>query len=133
MGRSLDDPPGARDESGRRAERTRIRISIGELTVTAGLNDSGTARMLRGSVPFESQARRWGKEVYFETPLEAGEEDAQAEVPPGTVAYWPPGKALCLFFGQQPYSPVNIVGQLDGDPNVLAEVQDGETVRVDAI
>ncbi len=47
------------------------------------------------------------------------------------VAYWPPGKALCLFFGQQPYSPVNIVGQLDGDPDVLGEVQDGEPVRVE--
>ena len=108
---------------------TRIRISIGELTVTAGLNDSGTARMLRGSVPFESQARRWGEEVYFEKPVEAGEEDAQAEAPPGTVAYWPPGKALCLFFGQQPYSPVNIVGQLDGDPTCW---QKGRTVRPSA-
>ena len=46
---------------------TRIRITIGELTVTAGLNDSHTARMLLGSVPFESEARRWGNEVYFET------------------------------------------------------------------
>ena len=32
------------------------------------------------------------------------------------VAYWPPGKALCLFFGQRPYSPVNVVGEIEGDP-----------------
>jgi hypothetical protein len=71
--------------------------------------------MLQDAVPFESEARRWGDEVYIGTPLEAGEEDAQPEVPPGIVAYWPPGRALCLFFGQQPYSPVNIVGLLDGN------------------
>jgi hypothetical protein len=111
----------------------RIRISIGELAVTAALNDSNTARILLKAIPFGSEARRWGNEVYFEIPVEARDEDAQPQVPPGTVAYWPPGKALCLFFGQQPYSPVNVIGQLDGDPNVLAEVQDGEAVRVERI
>jgi hypothetical protein len=47
------------------------------------------------------------------------------------VAYWPPGKALCLFFGQQPYSPVNIAGRIDGDPSVLAAVRDGDAIRVE--
>ena len=64
----------------------------------------------------------------------AGVEDAspdQADVPAGTVAYWPPGKALCLFFGQRPYSPVNIVGQIEGDPHVLAKVRDQESARVE--
>lgn len=110
-----------------------IRVSVGEITVTATLNDTDTAQMVRDASPFDSLARRWGDEVYFECPVDAGEENAQAEVPPGTVAYWPPGKTLCLFFGQQPYSPVNIIGQLDGDPKLLAAVQDGETVRVDAV
>jgi hypothetical protein len=49
------------------------------------------------------------------------------------VAYWSPGKALCLFFGQKPYSPVNVVGQIEGDPRVLAEVGDGEPVRVESL
>ena len=112
---------------------TRIRISIGELTITATLNDSETARRLLSANPFDSETRRLGDEVYFESPVEAREEDAQPQVPLGTVAYWPPGKALCLFFGQQPYSPVNVLGQLDGDPNVLAPVGDGEAVRVERI
>jgi hypothetical protein len=47
------------------------------------------------------------------------------------VAYWPPGKALCLFFGQTPYSPVNVVGTLDGDPQALAQVEEGDVVRVE--
>jgi hypothetical protein len=111
--------------------RPRIRATFGNLTVEAVLNESRTARRLREVLPFDSRAKRWGDEVYFEIPLEAGEEDPQAEVPSGTVAYWPPGRALCLFFGQKPYSPVNVVGEIEGDPRVLSKVEDGEAVRVE--
>ena len=112
---------------------SRIRITLGRLVVTATLNDSETARLLREAIPFEAKAQLWGDEVYFSTPLETGEENPQADVPSGTVAYWPPGKALCLFFGQKPYSPVNVVGQIEGDPRVLASVPDGQTVQVATI
>ena len=109
----------------------RIRITLGRLVVTAVLNESHTARLIAEALPFESKAQRWGDEVYFATPIQAGEEDAQPEVPSGTVAYWPPGRALCLFFGQQPYSPVNVVGALEGDPQTLGVVQGGEPVRIE--
>jgi hypothetical protein len=111
----------------------RIRVSIGEVVVTAALNDSQTARLLCDALPFESKAQRWGDEVYFQTPVETGEEDPQAEVPSGIVAYWPPGKALCLFFGQKPYSAVNVVGRLEGDFQALSNVRDGEPVRVEGV
>ena len=109
----------------------RIRVTIGELVVTASLNDSNTARLLLDALPFEAEAQRWGDEVYFNTPVDTGDENAEADVPSGTVAYWPPGNALCLFFGQEPYSPVNVVGKLDEEPRALAEVQAGERVRVE--
>ena len=109
---------------------TRIQITFDHLVVTALLNDSPTARLLAEALPIDSTAKRWGDEVYFETPVSTAEDDAQAEVPSGAVAYWPPGKALCLFFGQRPYSPVNVVGELEGDARVLADVQDAEAVRV---
>jgi hypothetical protein len=109
-----------------------IRITLGDLTVTATLNDSNTARLLHGLLPFRASAQRWGDEVYFQTPLDADEEAPQADVPSGTLAYWPPGKALCLFFGERPYSPVNIIGRLQGDPKVLAKVQDGDAVCVES-
>ena len=109
-----------------------IRMTLGDVVVTATLNDTKTARLVRDALPFDASAKLWGDEVYFDTPVTAGEEDPQSDVPSGTVAYWPPGKALCLFFGQQPYSPVNIIGQLDGDPNVLASVRDSDAVRVEA-
>lgn len=113
-------------------EAKRIRASFAGVAVTAVLNDSSTARRLWASLPVDSRAKRWGDEVYFETPLEAGEEEPRAEVPSGTVAYWPPGRALCFFFGQTPYSPVNLVGEVEGDPSVLSGVAEGEAVRVEA-
>jgi hypothetical protein len=111
----------------------RIRFTLGDVVVTATLNESKTAGLVWAALPIESEAKRWGDEVYFETPIEADEEEAQADVPSGTVAYWPPGRALCLFFGQRPYSPVNVIGQIEGDPNVLAEVRDRGLIRVERV
>jgi hypothetical protein len=110
-----------------------IRITLGEIVVTADLNDTDTARLIADALPIESKAQRWGHEVYFAIPVQTGEEDARAEMASGAVAYWPPGQALCLFFGQQPYSPVNVVGSLEGDPQVLGAVQAGTPVRVEKV
>jgi hypothetical protein len=109
----------------------RIEVTAGDVTVMADLNDSKTARMIEQALPFESTAQLWGDEIYFSIPVEADEEDPQPDVPSGAVAYWPPGKALCLFFGQKPYSPVNVVGHIDGDPQRLAAVAEGARVLVE--
>jgi len=110
---------------------SRIQVTMGPVTVTATLNESHTARLIQQVLPCESKAQLWGREVYFSIPVEAGEEDPQATVESGALGYWPPGKALCLFFGQQPYSPVNIVGCIEGDPEVLTTVREGDPVCVE--
>ena len=60
----------------------------------------------------------------------------------GTVAYWPPGSALCLFWGStpisapgeiRPASAVNVVGILDNDPNLLAEVPSQAEIIIEKI
>ena len=101
------------------------------VSLTATLNDSETARLILEALPFEGAAEVWGDETYFEIPVTADAEDAQAEVPSGTVAYWPPGRALCIFFGQTPYSPVNVVGKIDGDETLFSKVGSGDTVTVE--
>ena len=118
------------DEKQRGETMSRIRISLGEVVVTAELNESNTARLIAQALPFESKAQLWGDEVYFSIPVSAEEEDPQTDVPSGTMAYWPPGRALCLFFGQTPYSPVSVVGHIEGDPKRLAVVKDGQGVSV---
>jgi len=58
----------------------------------------------------------------------------------GDVGYWPPGKALCLFFGPtpisrpgevRPASTVVLVGRLSSDPEELRKVREGDLVRVE--
>ena len=111
-----------------------MRCDAAHVSMTAALNDSKTAQELLTALPFKASAQTWGDEVYFETPVRMPEaEDAHAAVPDGTVAYWPPGRALCIFFGQTPYSPVNVLGAVDGDENEFAKVQSGETIKLEAV
>jgi uncharacterized protein len=99
----------------------------------ADLNDSETAKKVWSALPIISSAKRWGDEVYFDIPVQAPEEDPQTEAPAGTIAFWPPGSAFCIFFGQTPYSAVNIIGRLHGDASVFAPVRDGESITVERV
>ncbi len=118
-----------------------IQISAGDVVVTAVLNDSDTAGQLWDALPITGRAQKWGDEIYFSIPLNAEEAaDSQETVEMGAVAYWPPGKALCLFWGPtpmsgpgeiRPASAVNVMGLIDGDPTVLGDVDDGAEVVVE--
>jgi hypothetical protein len=108
-----------------------IRIKAGQVEMTAELNDTPTARKIWDALPIESSARLWGREVYFDIPVHHDEDDAQARVPSGTVAFWPAGDCLCIFFGQTPASPVNVVGTLNGDANEFAEVNSGDPITIE--
>jgi len=101
-----------------------------------------TAEALKRVLPFESRARKWGDEVYFETPAVAEEEETSELVNPGDVAYWPPGRALCLFYGPtpiselgeiRPASPVNVIGRVVEGIDKLRKVVSGERVRVESL
>jgi len=108
-----------------------ILIKSGELQMTAVLNTSATAEAFLKILPLEGRLQRWGDEVYFGIPMEHMEENARDNVPPGTVAFWPPGSAFCVFFGQKPYSPVNVMGMLEGDPKELAQLATGDMITVE--
>ena len=99
-----------------------------------------TAKKIIEVLPIRSKVRRWGDEIYFETPVDIELEKSQEYVELGAIGYWPLGKALCLFFGKTPvsdderpkaYSPVNVIGKLHGDLTILRKVRDGETVKVE--
>jgi hypothetical protein len=112
--------------------RVRILIEEADIELMAELNESSTAGALWDALPQESAAQTWGAEVYFSVPLQSGPEDPQATVTSSAVGYWPPGQAVCLFFGQQPVSPVNVIGVLEGDPAALGAVQERQLVRLEA-
>jgi len=83
-------------------------------------------------LPLEGVAAVWDGEVYFQVPVERGEERAKSEVKVGTIAYWPMGRALCVFYGRtRPYSPVNVVGEVTKNLEMFKRVRDGMKIRVE--
>lgn len=121
----------------------RIKITAGVVTVEAELNDSDSARSIAEALPIESRVNTWGEEIYFAIPVQCElAADARTEMAVGELGYWPPGSALCIFFGRTPAStgsepraasPVNPVGKVLGDATVLKSVEAGAPVRVEAI
>jgi uncharacterized protein len=114
-------------------DRMRVTVEEAGVDLVVAMNDSETAAALWAALPIEAAAQTWGDEVYFTVPVQRGPEDPQPRVEPGTVGYWPPGSAVCLFFGQQPVSPVNVIGATEGDPGVLRIVADGQVVRLERV
>jgi len=81
----------------------------------------------------------WGEEIYTdETPIKIEEENSRPLVDLMDVAYWPTGKAICLFFGPtpigkkgeiKPYSPVNVIGKIkNSDKSILKKIKNGMKV-----
>jgi hypothetical protein len=73
-------------------------------------------------LPFTVTLNVWGDEIYTsKSPISQPEENAKSPVELNDVAYWPTGKAICLFYGPTPIgkpgeitpaSPVNIIGKI---------------------
>jgi uncharacterized protein len=93
-----------------------------------------TIDMIVRKLPIEGRAALWKEEVYFETPVKMGEEKAKPEVENGTIAFWPMGSALCVFYGaSQPYSPVNILGKISKNLDLFKQVKSGTKIRVEQL
>ncbi len=85
-------------------------------------------------LPVEGRAALWKEEVYFEIPLKMGEEKAKPTVETGTIAFWPMGSALCVFYGKsQPYSPVSILGKITSNLDVFRQVKSGTRIKVELL
>ena len=102
-------------------------------------NSPKTCASLLQSLPFSVNAHVWGEEIYTdESPISQSEENAKALVDLNDVAYWPNGKAICLFFGPtpigkkgeiKPYSPVNIIGKIiNADKSVIKNFKEGTKI-----
>jgi hypothetical protein len=117
-----------------------IEIIADQLKFTAELLDNATTRQIAQFLPLSGNANIWGDEIYFEIPVEiALSDDAVEEVKVGDLAYWPTGKALCIFFGPTPvstnenpraYSPVNIFGRISEDTAPLKQITQGTRIEI---
>ena len=118
-----------------------IRITVGEDTYRAELNDTSTARAILEALPIEASGNRWGDEIYFQIAVHRpAEPDARAEFDPGELGYWPPGNAFCIFFGPTPAStgpqpmmasPGTPVGRILDAVEPLKSSAHGVTVRIE--
>ncbi len=121
----------------------RIRITAGSTTVVAELSTSETATLLWDALPFTGSVQTWGDEIYFGTDISVGADKNSSDVvESGELAYWPPGRAFCIFFGATPVStanesraasPVNVFGKVDGDEQVFRNVSAGMLVQIEAV
>jgi hypothetical protein len=117
-----------------------IRITAGSVSAEARLNDSKTALAIWDALPIQAKGSTWGDEIYFDIGVTAAPEAAREVVDPGDLAYWPPGRAFCIFFGPTPASkgdecraasPVNVVGKIRGDHGVFKKVRAGTRVTIE--
>jgi len=93
-----------------------------------------TVEAILRKLPIEGRAALWKEEIYFQIPVKMGAEKSTPTVETGTIAYWPMGSALCIFYGKtQPYSPVNIVGKITKNLEIFKSVKSGAKVRVEKI
>jgi hypothetical protein len=93
-----------------------------------------TVDLIVRKLPIEGRAAVWKEEVYFETPIKMGEEKAKGIVEVGTIAFWPMGSAICIFYGtSQPYSPVSILGKITVNLELFKQVKSGTKIRVESV
>ena len=120
----------------------KIKITAGEVIVTASIDDNATANAIWEALPIEASGNTWGDEIYFGIPVNIEEaDDARDVVDMGTLAYWPTGSAFCIFFGLTPASrdqeiraasAVNIFGSIEGDATIFKNVPNGTLIRIEA-
>lgn len=120
-----------------------VLITCGRLSFNAELFDTKTVQLIIDETPLNGKVNIWGDEIYFPVSFTAElEKDASEEVDVGTLAYWPPGKAFCIFFGPTPvstsskprgYSPVNVIGKIHGNLEELRTISPGESIKVELV
>jgi hypothetical protein len=118
-----------------------ITIVVNSMEIPAELNDSPTAELIWDHLPINGSASTWGEEIYFPIPVKTGlNPGARDEMERGELGYWPTGEAFCIFFGRTPMSqgdecraasPVNPVGKILGEIEILKSVKGGAKVRIE--
>jgi len=119
-----------------------IQMTAESVTVNAELYDTPTGKAVADALPIEGIVNRWGGEIYFSIPLSVELETESRDVlEPGEIAFWPPGKAFCIFFGTTPASQsdecraasaVNVFGKITDDLSDLWNIEHGSDIRIES-
>jgi hypothetical protein len=107
-----------------------MRIEIEGKRFEVELYDGAAVRDLRKSLPQQISMSRWGDEFYgsLAGKVDSAGDPVRGVFEVGEVAFWPPGNALCIFFGPTPASregeprmasPGVALGKIKGDASVF--------------
>jgi len=93
-----------------------------------------TVDALTRKLPLEGRAALLKGGVYFHVPLDLGAEKAKRVAEKGTLAYWPMGRAFCIFYDEaRPYSPINYIGRVKENLEIFRQVKTGTKITVERI
>jgi len=119
----------------------RINIRAGNVALWAEIDETSCGRAFYEALPISAGFNVWGDEFYFEVPLEAElDPTATSKVAVGEIGYWPPGRAIALFFGPTPMSTgdepvpasdVNIIGRISGDARELRRAAGADNIVIE--
>jgi len=118
-----------------------VQVKIPNLSlIILELDDANSPKTVNDFIeklPFTVDLNVWGDEIYTsESPITQPEENAKSPVQLNDVAYWPTGKAICLFYGSTPIgnpgeitpaSPVNVLGKIVSPDKSLLNDADGKS------
>lgn len=100
------------------------------------VDSPNTVKDLVEKLPFTVDLNVWGDEIYTsKSPVSQPEENAKSPVELNDVAYWPTGKAICLFYGPTPMgqpgeitpaSPVNVIGKIISPDKTILDSANSE-------
>ncbi len=117
-----------------------VQVKIPNLSlIILELDDTNSPKTVNDFIeklPFTVDLNVWGDEIYTsESPITQPEENPKSPVQLNDVAYWPTGKAICLFYGSTPIgepgkitpaSPVNILGKIISPDKSVLNNADGK-------
>lgn len=121
--------------------KNKIKIISKNFEFLVELNNSKTSQEIIKKLPIVSRSNRWGNEIYFQIPVYSELENGIEILDIGSVAYWPPGNAFCIFFGKTPAStggkpqaasPVTVIGKIIDYESLsdLKKISDGDIIEL---
>ena len=118
----------------------KVELKFHDSSIDIELDDSNSPKTVKeflDKLPFRVELNVWGDEIYSsKSPVVCPEENAKSPVELYDVAYWPTGKAICLFYGPTPIgkfgeitpaSPVNVIGKILSPNKDVLDKAEGES------
>lgn len=109
----------------------KIVLKCKNISMPATLDDSPAAETVASNLPITGLAQTRGAEVFFFVDFSVEMQNPTEEAPTGTIAYWPAGSAICIFYGSAPLTEVEPIGKLDGAADQWRRIVSGDEITME--